>query len=136
MSRSRFPIRVCKSVGLSALAALGLVGGCGLAETQPDERLASVEKAAPASSLKVLAGSAVSQSDGSYDLHGGVVVNFNNAVTLRAERVTVREGQPWQIYGFSLSHPGGTLTGDRGTFDPQSQTYTAQGSVSVDPRAD
>lgn len=71
MSRSRFPIRVGKSVGLSALAALGLVGGCGLAETQPDERLASVEKAAPASSLKVLAGSAVSQSDGSYDLHGG-----------------------------------------------------------------
>ena len=138
MRKFRFPFPGRTFIGGGALAALGLVGGCDLAETQPDDRSASTAMSVHESSLEVSAGHASSRSDGTLELQDGVAVYFDGSITLLAKRVTVRDGQPWQLYGFTLSHPGGILTGDRGTFDPESLTYTAEGSVSysVDANAD
>ena len=138
MRRFRFPFPGRTFIGSGALAALGLVGGCDLAETQPDDRSASTAMSADETSFEVSVGHADSRFDGTLELKDAVAVYFDNSITLRAKRVTVRDGQPWQLYGFTLSHPGGILTGDHGTFDPESLTYTAEGSVShsVDADAD
>ena len=53
-------------------------------------------------------------------------------VTLYAESLTLREGMPWEMEGLRVSHAGGTFRADHGYFDPQAQSFLADGNVQIE----
>jgi len=135
MRRSLSSFKVRTSIFALPVVTAAFIAGLASAYAQSDVGPEPQVVLTQEGSYEISAGSVTRDTANRMELTDGVVVRFEDSdMTLRANTMTIREGEPWEIVGFDLSRSEGTFTADRGTFDPETQVFTTEGHVSLTRR--